>query len=519
MDKCLFCQKMTVFREAETRKYFCTPICQTEYYYPLNGKFSERKRPDALTDENVWGDILKYDLLKDKDPSDPSLTKKRSDILSGLNREIRRHENFQVLWESVLSFNYETKNSDKLRKWLGVIEHQFSQIPRPGAKFDSREVFEKTFSDYQKNLEIYKEEVGNVLEEIIVSQNIMERASAKYESFAKLLGQGSNIVGYDISKVEITLRDIPVKIKSLEELRSEFVDDMESSSSDLLSTTTTSESDDDDDISQELVVEEEEGTEEIEVERDPEVVEGMTQAQWDVFEEIENHIIDHEKTFKIQCIRPVHDYLANCDIVMHLPLYTVLKKVVEKKDPFIRNFFEVGTSGGYEGEEERKEWEHKIFESEEYDKFPPHEKVKYATINWAKSRKGVSQVFGFSYGKSYLVFNDNIKKRVTYARFDSSYPTVKGKSDLGTNKHMCKISRQFTAEERKWMEFYQPSSKGNPNMNTIKDYVEVQIHGELVFARDVSRIMLAEHMNNDEVRQLLKDYFKIIGREVPFEFI
>ena len=129
------------------------------------------------------------------------------------------------------------------------------------------------------------------------------------------------------------------------------------------------------------------------------------------------------------------------------------------------------------------------------------------------------------YGKSYLVVSDKVKKsRCTYSRYDSSVPTVTGPSRLATfNTQMCNISKQFTKEEIKSMEnFYKFADKEwyHDEMNRAKHYMEVQIHGELIFARDISRIMIDPALKGNKVfMTLLDQYFEIIGTKVPYEFI
>ena len=526
MEPCLSCGIHTEFRESTTKNYFCQPLCQKKFYLKLTGlKGSfKRERPPALKEGPVWNLIVEYDLLKRENPDDPLLEKKKNDIVANLNKIIQFYANTTRFFELVVSLKDEIPRKQRLRGWdykLADLKRKFKQEKKvPKIYIDSSpEDIDKAFYNYKSELEDYHKTCRIIIEKRIALQEEQKRQQEHLEYLGKLLERETDLERYSIEDAILDQKIYQSFIKQIESLRGDFELDSSSSSS-------SSDDDSDEEESSDLISTssseeegEEEETEEIEVERDVEVVEGLTRAQLDVLLSVEDRIIEYERESKKPCIRYVQEYLANCDIVMHIPLYTILKKMVAKKDPFLRNLFEVGTGGGSTDREARAEWEHKIFQSEEYDEFPPHEKVKYATINWAHSRNGVSQVGSYRYGKSYLILRNDVKLRATYSRYDSSYPSVEGVHQLGTITRMCYISTQFTQEEKRLMEFYKPNEKGNPGMNCIKDYMEVQIHGELIFARDVAKIMISPHLDNAELRGLLAQYFAIIGRNIPFEFI
>lgn len=253
-----------------------------------------------------------------------------------------------------------------------------------------------------------------------------------------------------------------------------------------------------------------------------EVKTGMTERQEIFFSSLVQTIKEAERNEKGNDL--VAKYLRKSDVIMHIPLRDFLTKAVEARDGFLRNIFEIGRGRGSNDIEERKYWEHKIFLSQDYDNFEPHDKVKYGTVNWARSREGVRQLKG-QYGKSYLILSENVKRdRCTYCRYDSSVPSVTGPSKLGNYQtRMVSISKEFTGDEIYSMENkarYFSKSSYNEVMETAAHYMEVQIHGEVVFARDISKIMIDPYYKGDkEFLNLLQEYFKIIGTEVPYEFI
>lgn len=61
---------------------------------------------------------------------------------------------------------------------------------------------------------------------------------------------------------------------------------------------------------------------------------------------------------------------------------------------------------------------------------------------------------------------------------------------------------------------------GNLSMNYTDGYIEIQLHGELVVARDVVKIMIStSNESKDEVETLLKAYFEKIGHSISYDFI
>ena len=267
-----------------------------------------------------------------------------------------------------------------------------------------------------------------------------------------------------------------------------------------------------------FLVTEEEKVEEIIVERN-EVETGMTQEQQDVFDYLEDLIVERETT-KSGCDFVAATYLKRCDVIIHLNLFSFLVAVVTKRDPYLRNVFETGTSLGSDltDIESRIREEHTLFQSEAYDSFSPHDKVKYGTINWSYTRTGCNQLQG-QFGKSYLILSPKVKKRCTYSRYDSVYTGGVKPYQLGTQRtRMCHISKEFTKREIGYM--YQSDGRENLLMNNIEEYMEIQIHGELLFERDVTRIMIGPNYGRQiYIEPLLRAYFKIIGKEIPYEFI
>lgn len=233
---------------------------------------------------------------------------------------------------------------------------------------------------------------------------------------------------------------------------------------------------------------------------------GLTLEQYNVFEEVSKRAEQFSKLSQHEFEKsgmPMH--IKQSDIVMHIPLVTLMEQTfINQKDRYLRNLFEINKGRGSNNKSKRSGWESIIFNSKLYDSFEPHDKVKYATLNIARAPYGVRSV-GKQYGVTYLILNDNIKDRSTLTPRDSSM--IGANSGVGTFKDFFHIIR--------WID----GATGLPNLIKRSDeidykYVEVQIHGELRFDRDVKKIMVRDDIKVAFL-PYLKKYFKVIGKKIP----
>lgn len=244
---------------------------------------------------------------------------------------------------------------------------------------------------------------------------------------------------------------------------------------------------------------------------------GLTEAQLRVFNASEYYACRTARLIGLSDALAEHGkaYLIGCNVVMHMQFFTVLSKIIDNKDIYMRNLFETGTGGGCKDKGARAGWETKIFASPEYDKFEPHEKVKYAALNVAHKKTGIPRAE--PYGKSHLVMADHVKNRITLTYGDSCRKT---QLDVGTLKCPGNVLQAYSPEQkaylsdpRRWSETTTPFDSADT------PYTEVQIHGELIFSRDVKLFRFSKGINHGTFMPKLDQFFEIIGRKIPFEFI
>lgn len=206
-------------------------------------------------------------------------------------------------------------------------------------------------------------------------------------------------------------------------------------------------------------------------------------------------------------------YVQESDIVLHLPLVTLLPTLVAKRDIYIRNLFETRKNQGHGTIGGRVEWEEKIFASPSYNALTPHEKVKYGALNLARSPGGIPSVKKYGYGACHVVFNNEVKKRCTLTYRDSSYASV---SKIATFLHPQEIVREiYNFSQNAYL--YMVDQKGaNPFDSPHFEYTEVQIHGELRWDRDIAAVHVPRDISTDVSFLADFDAFcQILGVQLP----
>lgn len=556
---CSFCREATVYREKEgCRLYFCDRQCQ--YLLSAGGGGGGTKvsrdwnvNPGFYREEK-WK--LVTDFIQDyrNKAYDAELDERREEV----------HELFIEIDEKFIAYAKYIKTEilrlhglEKMKKFEKSIEIQKKNIRELIPPFDQAwqtvDELNANFEEYINTIELLRAPL--VIQITVMNNLLIALDKAKLEKMEFLDSIDADpeskkvITDRTLDELESELYpEVLGVIEKQKELKKDFDHDFPKIVRIIIEESSDDDDDDDDKkkkktnvkksksivekkskkievkksekIEEKKEEEEEDDVESIVIDR-VEVIPGMTSDQMNVFNGVEKIIIDNEQNLRVLPGEfAVVRYLNNCDVIMHLPLLIFLKNVVPKRDTYLRNMFEVGSGQGNNSKELRLKWETKIFQSKKYDAFDAHDKVKYGAVNWANARVGVWNAAKI-YGESYLVFKSNVKDRCTYARYDSSSDWVKGPRDLGCKKSMYYIARKFSAKEIASMIYYDSDEeKENLIMNDIKDYMEVQIHGELLMERDIARIMISpEYRDNKEFMSLLNSYFKIIGREIDYEFI
>lgn len=149
------------------------------------------------------------------------------------------------------------------------------------------------------------------------------------------------------------------------------------------------------------------------------------------------------------------------------------------KDTHYRNLFETKVGNGGSCTKMRNDAEVKLF-GNIYNKLSDFERVKYGTFNFGNKKEGC--IPAKNYGKSWFKLNDiNIRWRVTFSNVDS----FSRKCVTGTLDNCCHVLHNIN--ERKIVELLKlVKSKSNFELFNEISYTEIQIHGPILFNRDIS---------------------------------
>lgn len=198
------------------------------------------------------------------------------------------------------------------------------------------------------------------------------------------------------------------------------------------------------------------------------------------------------------------DYLKNVDVITHFGRFDNHPVPWLKTETKLKNAFETTdttehASNTYLGQ--RLTWEDNIFNKIYTLDCPKESRVKYGCLNLFADPIGCSSAIG--YGRSYMVFKNSIKDRITFVCGDSS----------AKQTHVCTFDNcvqlllyfgEKTLENV--IQLARMKKTGKPDTVAIKTirkyrsymYVEVQIHGDVVFDRDIDHIMLWDKHCDDE---------------------
>lgn len=498
MAQCLVCERLTYYRDSSLR-VLCSPLCQYFNTINLSGK------PSFIDEDEdeVWSTL--------EDTINFLYTEDNEELKQLLGQFFV--DRFALI-EARIDYFHELLQERKNLLLLDSINRQIEETNKNFHKSDNLadltlftniEETESYFRNYKFAIEETKSIIISLKEKKEVVLELWNKSTTRIREKSLIIKRDTN------SDFRLENEEILMKIAELEVTKHDLIT--------LFSNLPFLEIILNEEIS---ITEEESGDDDEEVKR-IEVVTGMTQEQLDVFQSVEDKIKLHEDLgMKGKVVLDfVKDYIVGCDVIMHVPLNTILDVMNDTDDIYIRNLFEVGRGGGSLDKVERSGWESKIFDSEEYDQFKPHEKVKYGTVNLNRTKGGVRSLWKY-YGKSYLILNNDVKSRCTYARNDSSSLSVTGPHDLGTTRFMANLSTKFHEDERRNME-----RRGNGKKKWIadddvlrypfSDYMEVQIHGELTFKRDVAMIMIDRDIYDEGLKGSLKTLFQNIGKKIAYE--
>jgi len=190
-------------------------------------------------------------------------------------------------------------------------------------------------------------------------------------------------------------------------------------------------------------------------------------------------------------------------MIIHFRAKDVLKKFSE--DYYYRNLFETKTSNGTTNLESRTTKEDKIF-NHIYKGADGSERIKYGALNFLNSSQGISLCNG--YGESFLILKNNVRFRTTIA----SCNTFGSNVILGNCMNFCHLLTTFSDNEIKNLS---KVAGGDFSIKTYSgyNYKEIQIHGNVDFAKDIEKIVLGP--NNADLIKVAQRF----ARENEIELI
>ena len=202
------------------------------------------------------------------------------------------------------------------------------------------------------------------------------------------------------------------------------------------------------------------------------------------------------------------EYVRNRTVVSRQNIIKLLTGMIEGNDDTIKSCFVTNTtsSGGcpivvYE---KRISTESRLFNGI-LDSAPPEDRPIYGAINLIDDPSGASSCQ--HYDHSYVVFNDEVKSRMTLTETDSMVNDTF--FDIGTFEYMNHIVDTRDADI---LDIYMARRRFSPDDADelqCDDYIEVQIHGRVSLARDITHFMIDPKLADNDRLSGLIDQFRV----------
>jgi Protein of unknown function (DUF3626) len=190
------------------------------------------------------------------------------------------------------------------------------------------------------------------------------------------------------------------------------------------------------------------------------------------------------------------DHIKNIPLIIHFSFDSLC--TFFENDTKYRNCFEIRNHGR---DSFREHVEDFLF-NRIYGLVPAEHKVKYGCLNLYLAKHGVTSASG--YGDAYMIVKNDVKDRVSFVVGDS----FQKPQHIATFKYFDHILLSLHESTVNNM------VKVISNQTFIDDtypYVEAQIHGNVIFARDIECLMLPIRYKNNEklkhIKHLKYDFF------------
>jgi len=211
-----------------------------------------------------------------------------------------------------------------------------------------------------------------------------------------------------------------------------------------------------------------------------------------------------DKNLTINDLKNVRNYIKNkMQLVIHFNAAKVMKFLC--KDTHYRNQYETKTSGGSMDLVMRTSWEDNMFNSIYHNDIDGSERVKYGAFNITNNPKGATCCR--SYGSSYMVLKNDVKKRTTMVYGDSSCKQL----HIGTFRYFDNILYYINDKLLNDVIEVALSNKGIESIN-YTNYIEAQYHGPIEFKYDIASLYIdKKHQEDLNIMRLLNLFSKKNG--------
>lgn len=186
-------------------------------------------------------------------------------------------------------------------------------------------------------------------------------------------------------------------------------------------------------------------------------------------------------------LKKVLTYMLTVPVTINFP--TKLLGIFLKEDHY-KNGFELNRFGEHGEHSARGMWETTLYHGI-YDKCEPRERVKYGSINLYNEKGGCKQSSG--YGKSFFILKQDVKQRMSITPTDSCAQDLV----LATFSHCAQLLLHLKGQRLDDLIKYVVTgvSKGSYSYG----YVEVQIHGDVLFDRDIDTLVLCKTEKHEKL--------------------
>jgi hypothetical protein len=223
-------------------------------------------------------------------------------------------------------------------------------------------------------------------------------------------------------------------------------------------------------------------------------------------------------------------YLIACPKIIHFHPDRVMRFFVD--DDQYRNQFETNTSSGTLNAPCRRQWESNLF-GESYSEQSTGIRPKYGVLMYNGYDMNGCPSARSHYGDSYLILQ-NVEDRVTYCYGDSGgHGSRQDASEvLGYGCWLSRILSSMPLVELQFLSnLSDPSftlpppppaglpSFGHVDTHRLSRYIEIQVHGSILFSRDVSMICLANRWKSDTQISQLAEEFCLLNPDVFLNYI